>query len=479
MLSVNGLVNNTFRRVGYVAPERTRMELRPKLTIAELARRTFPRWVQLPYQDMMDTYLMQVADYIATGGQSGIGRLMIFAPPRHGKSLKVSRVFPAWLMGHLPDTKLLLTGYNLKLPRGHSRWVRNAIDSDMYRTIFPSVRLAPDSSAADEWRIAGREGEGRAAGVGGGITGQGATLTIIDDPVKGRAEAESETMRERLHEWYGSDLISRVEEPGGAIVVMHTRWHVDDLAGWLLLNEKEDWTVLTFPALAEAGDQLGRAEGEALWPDRYTADWLAKRRARNEYEFYSLYQQAPRDRTGGLFDTAHIKVIDHAPECAQIVRFYDLAVTAKRKSDYTVGLKLGVTHDEQLVVLDIWRGQKELPDVQAAITQNAQIDGSKVRIRLEAEKAGIVGLQYLLRDPAMRPYTMDAVPPQGDKFTRAAPVASRVNAGRVSIVRAAWNRSFLDELAVFGPAAAHDDQVDALSGAYDMLSVPKARSEIW
>src|SRR5690606_7695702 len=113
----------------------------------------------------------------------------------------------------------------------------------------------------------------------------------------------------------------------------------------------------------------------------------------------------------------------------------DLAVTAKRSADYTVGLKLGVTADEEYVVFDVYRVQKEFPDVQAGIVQNAQIDGPSVRIRLEAEKAGIVGLQFLLRDPRMRPYTIDAVPPEGDKYTRALPVAARVEAGKVGIVR--------------------------------------------
>jgi predicted phage terminase large subunit-like protein len=143
-------------------------------------------------------------------------------------------------------------------------------------------------------------------------------------------------------------------------------------------------------------------------------------------------------------------------------------VTAKKYSDYTVGLKLGILDDETLVILDIYRVQKAMPDVEKAIAQNAAIDGRQTRIRLEAEKAGIVQLDYLLERPDMRGYTIDKKPPVGDKYTRAQPFASRVNGGKVKMVRASWNRAYLDELAVF-PMGAHDDQVDASSGAYDML----------
>lgn len=188
-----------------------------------------------------------------------------------------------------------------------------------------------------------------------------------------------------------------------------------------------------------------------------------------EVIFRQEYQAEFLENIGGLFDATKIEVVDYVPECKQVVRFYDLAVTAKKTSDYTVGLKLGITADERPVILDVYRAQRELPDVQEAIVQNAQIDGVEVQFRLEAEKAGIVQLQFLHRDQRLRAYTFDAKAPEGDKYTRAAPVAARVNAGRAMMVKAAWNRAFLDELAVF-PQGEHDDQVDALSGAYDMLS---------
>ena len=447
---------------------------RPDLTLTAFKERLWRDYEHARHQEAIDALLGQVGEYVLTGGARGVKRAMIFLPPRHGKTMSVSRYFPAWMLGQNPDLRLIMASYGSTLALRNSRFVRNLIASDDYRTLFPGVELAQGSAAVDIWDIRGRAGGAIAVGVGGGITGHGANLIIVDDVVKSRAEAESETYREKTVSWYTDDLLTRLEEPGGAIIVMLTRWHTADLAGWLLDNEPESWTVLSLPALAEADDPLGREVGEALWPARYSAAVLNDRRERmGSYSFAALYQQSPLPSGGGLFDAGKVKVFETPPACTKAVRFYDLAVTAKRSADYTVGLKLGVTADEQYVVLDIYRVQKEFPDVQEAIIQNMQIDGRDVRVRLEAEKAGIVGLQFLMRDSRTRPYTLDAQPPEGDKYTRALPIAARVEAGRLGIVRADWNRAFLDELAVF-PAGAHDDQVDALSGAYGMLDVPEA-----
>lgn len=469
MLTVNSLLDGVFDDIGFV--ESADRAFEGSVSLAEYCGAMYRGYTHTAYQVLLDSYLEQVADYVVSGGKRGIGRFMCFMPPRHGKTLKISRLFPSWLLGHTPDLRMITASYGAQLAKRNSRFVRNLIDSNRYREYFPNVRLADDTAAANEWDVAEYGGGMLAVGVGTGVTGHGARLIIIDDPVKSRAEAESDVFRERLYDWYTDDLLTRLEEPGGAIIVMQTRWHQADLAGWLLDDENgREWTTLTLPALAGRADPMGRNEGEALWEERYSADWLHKRRARmGEYSFASLYQQTPLPSGGGLFDATKIEVVDYTPECAQVVRFYDLAVTAKKTSDYTVGLKLGITADERPVILDVWRGQRELPDVQEVIVQNAMMDGSAVPLRLEAEKAGIVQLQYLLRDARMRPYAVDAVPPEGDKYTRAAPIASRVNAGRVLMVKAAWNRALLDELAVF-PAGGHDDQVDALSGAYAMLT---------
>ena len=441
--------------------------------LTEFKRALWPGYVHTPFQAAIDDALTQVARYLETDGAAGLNRLMVQMPPRHGKTENV-RHFMAWLLGRRPDTRFIVTSYTSDLAYKTSRRVRNLVGGAPYRALFPNVRLSPTRSAVKEWELDSAHGGMMAAGVGGSITGFGGNILLADDPVKSRAQAESATWREMTQEWYANDFRTRLETPG-AVIVVQTRWHEDDMSGWLLSSGAEPWTVLRLPALAEDDDPLGREPGAALWPERYPVTELAALRDQmGEYDFSALYQQRPLPAGGRLFDTTKAVILDTAPECVQTVRFYDLAVTAKRSSDYTVGLKLGVTADEMLVVLDVWRGQRELPDVHEAIVQNAAVDGPPTRIRLEAEKAGVVGLQFLLRDARMRPYTIDAVPPEGDKFTRAGPVAARLNAGRLALVRGAWNRAFLDELATF-PAGAHDDQVDALSGAYAMLSVPKAR----
>jgi predicted phage terminase large subunit-like protein len=438
-------------------------------TFTDFKSQVWSTYQHTAHQAAIDNVLTQVADYMLSGGKRGINRAMIFMPPRHGKTMSVSRMFPAWLMACNPAIRLIMASYGATLASRNSRTVRNLIQSHPYQQLFPHVKISDDTAAKNEWDTT--EGGGViAAGVGGGITGHGGNLAIIDDVVKSRAEAESEVYRERTVEWYSNDLLTRVEEPGGVIILMMTRWHMGDLAGYLLENETDDWHVLNLPAIAtEDNDAIGRMEGQALWEAAYPVDVLAKRREQmGEYAFGALYQQSPLPSKGGLFDTAQIGIIDYIPECTETVRFYDLAVTAKKHSDYTVGVKMGITKTEDIIILDVYRVQKTMPDVEKSIAQNAAIDGRSTRIRLEAEKAGIVQLDYLLERPDMRGYTIDAKAPVGDKYTRAQPFASRVNAGKVKMVRGAWNRGYLDELAVF-PMGAHDDQVDGSSGAYDML----------
>lgn len=417
-----------------------------------------------------------------------ITRLMIFAPPRHTKSELVSRRLPAFMFGVNPEFEIVGASHTTDLARDMNSDAQRVIDSDEYARLFPETRLWGKNSRidadgrylrnADTFEIVNHRGKYRGVGVLSGLTGRGFDRGIIDDPFKDRLEANSPTVRKNKWDWYTATFYTRQSRAAG-ILITHTRWHPHDIAGQLLALEKESaladrWEVLSLPAIAN--DKLHprdpRSRGEALWPDRFSLDFLEKVKANNAFEFEALYQQNPLSAGGGLFNTNMLKIISPAelPELKRVVRFYDLAVTAKLSADFTVGLKLGVTRDEQYVVLDVWRDQRELPGVQEAIVQNARIDGANVRIRLEAEKAGIVQLQFLLRDARMSAYAMDAVPPMGDKYTRATAPATRVNNGRVVLLRGEWNRAFIDELGMFGGNAAHDDQVDALSGAYSLLA---------
>lgn len=458
--------------------DKARRASKQDVGLSEFKQKLWHGYVHAKHQEVLDDHLEQVAKYLTSGGEEGINRLIITMPPRYGKSVTTSQYFPAWMLGKMPKLRIIATSYGDRLAKRNSRKVRNIIKAEGYRKLFPATTLDKSKTAMDEWDT--EQGGGMiSAGVGGGITGHGGNLIIIDDPVKNRAEAESPTYRENIEDWYKADLYTRLETPG-AIVLMMTRWHFEDLAGWLLADDVDNWTVVNLPAECpdypegEKPHYEWRKHGEPLWPEKHNeADLKKIRAAMGDYDYAALFGQDPQKSQGALFDTEKIEIIDVCPELVSAVRFYDLAVTEKSRSSYTAGVGMGVTRDEEFIVFDVYHVQKELPDVHEGIRQNAQIDGPAVHIRLEAEKAGIVELQHMLRDPRMRPYTMDAKPPEGDKVVRAGPYAARVNGGRVKLVRGKWNRAYLDELSVF-PNGTFKDQVDGSSGAFKYLAEPKA-----
>lgn len=478
MLTPQQAVNRTLRAMGRPVPGDEERGAPAPISFTDFKRLMWKNYVHTPYHALMDEKLEQLALYILSGGQQGIRNLMLNLPPRHGKS-ETSHKFMAWLIGRNPDIPIIGSSYGANLATRNSRAVRRIILDPRFQEIFPNVRLSDESSAVNRWNIQGHDGGMIAVGVGAGVAGWGSYLNVVDDIVRSRAVAESPTYQENTIDWWQNDMLTRLEEPGGANLFIGTRYHMNDLAGYLLENEPEDWEVVKLPALAGEDDPLGREPGEALWPERYSKEWLEKRKAKvGLYAFSALYQQEPKPREGTLFDTAKIDIIDYEPECKRIVRFYDLAVTKKTTADYTAGLKLGVTQKEEFIVFDVYRAQKTAPEIQEAIVQNAALDGRSVNIRLEAEKAGIIQLDYLLNDSRMRPYSIDKKAPEGSKYTRATAPAARVNAGKVKLVKGRWNKAFLDELAMFDQGE-NDDQVDAFSGAYDMLSGGMAPEDLF
>ena len=293
-----------------VKEEKARRILQNDFT--KFKHRLFKRYQHADHLDILDEALEQVTRYIETGGKEGIGRLIVEMPPRHGKTLTVSRLFPTWHLGRNPDHRIMLVSYGHTLAHKNSRLARNLMRSPWQKTIFPDVELATDSAAADAWDIKDNEGGCDALGITGGATGKGAHALIIDDPIKNRLEAASEVYRERVWDAYINDLYTRLE-PGGAIIVMMTRWDKDDLAGRLLDQQKQDpesdqWIRIRLPAIAEEDDLLGRSPGQALWEWRYPLETLDNiRKAVGAYVWAALYQQRPQPRTGGVFKWEHIK----------------------------------------------------------------------------------------------------------------------------------------------------------------------------
>lgn len=233
-------------------------------------------------------------------------KVLITMPPRHGKSRRAARWAPLWYLSRHPDHRVMIASYSADLADDHGRWIRDAIVA-----YGPQIGLAlhSGSKAANRFDLADpatgdrKEGGLVTAGVGGGLTGKGAHLAIVDDPIKDAADAESPTMRRRLWDWWTSVLNTRVE-PGGSIIVIQTRWHEQDLAGKILEGEDaDDWIRLDLPAICDSdNDPLGRAPGEALWPLRYGRQALEKiRRAVGERVWWSLYMQKPRPLEGGVW----------------------------------------------------------------------------------------------------------------------------------------------------------------------------------
>lgn len=336
------------------------LELRAKLIRAEkqmamdrspgalAAVLTGGREMQAPHLDLIDRAFIDMAEGRAD-------RVMLTMPPRHGKSRRASRWAPLWYLRRNPGHRMMIASYSSDLADDHGRWIRDAIitwGDDL------GIQLKPGSSAANRFDIAGGEGGLLAAGIGGGLTGRGAHIAIVDDPVKDMADADSPTMRKRAWDWWTSVLQTRLE-PVGAICLIQTRWHEDDLAGRILATERSAWRVIDLPALADSPDDpLGRAPGEALWPERFDKDHHAKTRKRvGERVWGALYQQKPRPPEGGVWqrtwiDTARINAVQFSGlDMARIVVAVDPAGGESTVGDETGIIGVARDFDRHLYVL--------------------------------------------------------------------------------------------------------------------------------
>lgn len=388
-------------------------------------------------------------------------RLMIFEPPRHGKSEMTTVRYPIWRLQAAPSMRIIIGAYNQTLANKFSRKAR--------RIAADRIQISSDRSAVEDWETV-QGGGVRAVGVGGGITGQGGNLIIIDDPVKSREEAESLAYRDRVWDWYRDDLYTRLE-PGGAIILIMTRWHEDDLAGRLeqdAQNGGEKWEVLTLPALAEANDPLGRQAGEALCPERFSADDLdGIKTVLGIRSFTALYQQRPQPAEGAMFKRHWFETVEAAPEGLSWVRYWDLAASTKTTADYTASAAVALAKDGTLYIRDVIRDRWEWPDAKRVIVQTMISEGG--RHGIEKALHGIAAVQDLRRERSVAHIALSGIDVDKDKVSRALPWAARAEALKVKLVRGAWVSLFLDEVCAF-PQGTHDDQVDTVSGGVQMIA---------
>jgi predicted phage terminase large subunit-like protein len=311
-------------------------------------------------------------------------------------------------------------------------------------------------------------------------------LLLIDDPLKNSMDAASAIVRRTQQEWYASTFYTRAE-PDAAMIVIQTRWHEEDLSGWLLQEEvrsdaPERWHIVSLPAIYEGADPPfpdsctveaeWRTSGEPLCPERFDAKRLTQIRARlGSYFWSALYQQQPRPADGLLFQRQWFPIVEVAPAQGNRMRYWDTAATANG-GDYTVGVRLLQTTDGFWYVEDVVRGQWSPNQRDTVIRQTAETDGKRVAIQIEQEPGSSgVAVADTFRT-LLAGFTIRATKPSGSKLFRAGPFASQCEGNRVRLVQGAWNKAFIEELVAF-PTAAHDDQVDAVCGAFIALTGSK------
>jgi predicted phage terminase large subunit-like protein len=442
------------------------LEALAPLARAELARRhltdyaalMLPGYERAPHLDLL-------ADHLQALERRELQRLIVSMPPRHGKSLHVSQLLPSWWLGRRPAESVILSSYAAELASANSRRARGFMLDSRYP--FPGVRVSDESSAVARWHTS-RGGGCLAAGVGGGITGFGADLAVVDDPVKDADEAASPTVLESIWTWWTQVLLTRLQ-PNAAVLLTMTRWSQGDLVGRILDAPGADaWTVLSLPAVADGPDALGRNEGDALWPDRYDRDVLDQRRIDlGSRAFSALYQQSPTSSEGHTFKRDWLAGrYDKAPDTLEVVLAVDSSFGEGTASDYSALMVVG-SDRSFFYVLDCVRGRWEFP---ALLSQIGKVSGRWTPrvVLIEDTGSGKSALQALRDGTKLQ---VVGVKTGGrSKVSRAEAVSPSFEAGRVLFPSqvVAWRDPLIEELADF-PGGKYDDQVDAFVYALERL----------
>lgn len=418
-------------------------------------------------------HLLLLQTYLRNVAEGKIKKLMIWMPPRHGKSELATIRFPVWWLERDPSQRVIIGAYNQTLANKFSRKIRKIAQE--------RIDIDQERRAVDEWETEAGGGI-RAVGVGGGITGMGGNLIVIDDPVKSRKEANSITYRNAAYDWYTDDIYTR-REPGGAIIIIQTRWHEDDLCGRILAMEEEKlgtdegWTILNLPAICESGDDpLNRQIGEALCPERFNEEQLLDIKRVLGRGFDALYQQRPVEQEGGFFKRSWFRFVNELPNNPmKWMRYWDKASTPD--GDYTAGVLIAQDKATKLFyIVDVVRAQlyphaRDQLMLKTAYNDRERYGNVKIRHEQEPGSSGIDSAKAT--SALLAGFPVKAIRATGKKIIRAEPFQGQCESGNVLILRSSWNTEYIDELCSF-PQGKNDDMVDASSGAFNELVKSRA-----
>jgi len=446
-----------------IEEERLRLELRlTQLEAQDRSRKNFLDFVRYVWPEaILGEHHKRMAaafDRIANGT---LKRLIVNLPPRHTKSELASYLFPAFILGRDPRIQIIEATHTAELAVKFGRKVRDLVDDERYRELFPDVALKADSKAAGRWDT-NKGGTYFAAGVGGTITGRGADLLVIDDPHT-ENDAMSELALENAWEWYQSGPRTRLQ-PGGAIVVVMTRWGTNDLTARLLKAQKshraDKWEVIEFPAILPSG--------RPLWPEYWKMEeLLAVKASLSAQKWNALYQQQPTNDEGAILKREWWRVWPHddPPVVNYIIQSMDTAYSKKETADFSVITTWGVFWPDEdsganIILLDVKKGRWDFPELKRIAKEQYEY-WQPDNVLIEAKATG-VSLQQELRRMSI-PVTMYS--PGGrkagtDKISRANAVAPMFEAGMVWAPDTDWAEALVEECAAF-PNGDNDDQVDS------------------
>ena len=447
-----------------------------------------PTTRQTPALTLIDQALVDV-------DEGRCDRLIISMPPQEGKSTRVTKTGPLWMLLRNPERRIAIVSYDTDLATEFGRDIRSMITNNQGDdgTLDLGLRIAPDNGAVGHWRLANHRGGVRSVGMSAGLTGRPADVLFIDDPVKNRAEAESEAFRKRAKSFWTSTAGTRLA-PGAPVILVLTRWHDDDLAGWLLSREDAArWRVINIPAQAESDDDpLGRQPGEYMisartnektGQPRSAAEWEAIKVQAGSYDWAALYQGHPSPAEGGTFhrdwwQTYSVPLWLERPDGSRVVtgdndivlQSWDLTFSDGKQSDYVVG-QVWLKRGADMYLLDQVRGRWDFPE---QVRQFEQLSAKwpQALLKLVENKANGPALVASLSKTVV-----GIVPeePRGSKLVRATATTPLVEARNVWLPApelAPWVGDFIEEAAAF-PNGAHDDQVDAATQAINrMVLIP-------